>query len=438
VLMDPVTDDEVTLTSVRRIMARGVHNTKQQQQQQQGSPSSQSHQYQQLQPSSNNKDKRNTTTKASNNSLLSARDGEPAQQHHRHHNHHLDWLDEEKSDTAGASGGVFRTASSSDYDTDGDISKTSKKSHQSNSNTALDGPSQSQATDVNEFFATSRYSQAANNNNNNHHNNNNNHNNHNNNRRMDDDDRTFDYGDRDDDSNGSASYETRRRKEAERRAREAGGPLLSSPPPDATSTVDNPLINKDDVEHYTKSLDTPGMKLGAGVFCASTVGCLVLGPVGLLVGAAAVGIGMGIMQIPEEERNNLQSKAQKTMHTFHDKAVDASDSLSTSCASTYKDSGVADHLPQCLSGTETDVINDHDSTRSDNKIRSGINDDASQSIIHKSVPTNSNHKPSTLQGPQHESGFPTAHPAPNKDRIRNKKVACLRNGEFPGNFARRA
>jgi hypothetical protein len=238
---------------------------------------------------------------------------------------------------------------------------------------------------------------------------------------MDDDDRTFDYGDRDDDSNGSASYATRRRKEAERRARdaasvsEAKGTELA---PDANDTGESPLINKDDVEHYTKSLDTPAMKIGAGVVGAATVGCFCLGPVGLLVGAAAVGIGVGMMQIPEAERNNLQAKAQKAMSDFHDKAVDASDTLSSSCAATYNDSGVAEHLPQCLSGSET-VIKDHDSTRSD-KVRGGATDGSSV----KGAP-----KPSSLPGPQQELGNPSA-PAQNNDRLRNKKVAYLRNGEL--------
>jgi thiamine monophosphate kinase len=75
--------------------------------------------------------------------------------------------------------------------------------------------------------------------------------------------------------------------------------------------------------------------------------------VGLLVGAAAVGIGVGMMQIPEAERNNLQAKAHKTMSNLHDKALDASDSLSSSCTTTYNDSGVAEQLPHCLSGSET-------------------------------------------------------------------------------------
>jgi hypothetical protein len=73
-------------------------------------------------------------------------------------------------------------------------------------------------------------------------------------------------------------------------------------------------------------------------------------------------------------------------------------------------------------------------------VRGGTNDDASQSILHKSVPTNNHHhEPFFVPGPQHDqgilptwhdNGFPMAHPAPNKNRIQNKKVACLKMVSF--------
>jgi hypothetical protein len=168
-------------------------------------------------------------------------------------NHHLSsgggtgiWMDEEKSDKIGGipttgAGAVLQTTSSSDYDTDGDISNVSKGSRQ-----MLEGPSHSQATDVsNEFFTSSRFAQsnALNNKNNsnnliqNHH--------YNKNRKVDDDDRTFDYGDRDDGSNGSTSYAARERKEAERRARmvaesSLGGGQTIYPSQDFTNGGDRP------------------------------------------------------------------------------------------------------------------------------------------------------------------------------------------------------
>ena len=411
--MDPVTDDDVTLTSVRRIMASKNHATNASLP---GSPSNHSHQYQPLM--THRKNAENNGAKSRNRlqeSGLRSRDD-----FHRQHgtgggsgafssntsytrnrlNQGIDiyrdnngrkhqgqgWLDEEKSDKA--SGDVFRTASSSDYDTDGDISKTSKASRQSNN---LEGPSQSQGTDVNEFFSRSRYA---------HHG-----------RRTDDDDRTFDYGDRDDDSNGSASYATRRRREAERRAREAANSERKDPSPKGPEL---PLINKDDVEHYTKSLDTPVMKVGAGVVGAATLGCIVLGPVGLLVGAAAVGIGVGVMQIPEEQRNTMQDRARKTFQDIHDKAVDASENLSHSCLATYKDSGVAEHLPPCLSGDTT--TKDHESTHSEKK-----------RVLTDGGSVKSGKQPST---PNQVDGLSQTPTSQNSGRLRSKKVACFRNGKF--------
>ena len=59
---------------------------------------------------------------------------------------------------------------------------------------------------------------------------------------------------------------------------------------------------------------------------------VILGPVGLLVGAASVGIGMGVMQIPEEQRNNVQKQASASLEKARDIACDLSDSMSTNCA----------------------------------------------------------------------------------------------------------
>ena len=87
------------------------------------------------------------------------------------------------------------------------------------------------------------------------------------------------------------------------------------------------------------------VKTAAGVAIAATVGCVVLGPVGLLVGAAAVGIGVGVMQIPVEQRQNLEDKASRTLRQVSDTALTASESLSTACANSYQDSGLADHVP---------------------------------------------------------------------------------------------
>ena len=176
------------------------------------------------------------------------------------------------------------------------------------------------------------------------------------------DDDTYDYGDRDDDeeeeddmlaaavtatgsahddtdSQGSLSYEQRKKKiEQERVARAAAVAA-------AKAEMEGPFMKQDDVEHYRKVVDTPLGRTAAGVAAAATVGCILLGPLGLFLGVAAVGIGVGYMQIPEEQRQNMNSKVTDAMKSAHESAIDASEKLSVNCLATYKDSGMAEHVP---------------------------------------------------------------------------------------------
>jgi len=79
-------------------------------------------------------------------------------------------------------------------------------------------------------------------------------------------------------------------------------------------------------------LNRPNMKAALGIGAAATLGAVVLGPVGLLVGAASVGIGMGVMQIPEEQRQNVRNHAATSLEKARDIACDLSDHMSTNCA----------------------------------------------------------------------------------------------------------
>jgi len=400
--VEPTTDDEATLTSVRRIMTRDNVD--------EISKREKSHHYHHLQAQSTRGDdsinashRSGRTMQASQFALGSLQPKGAAKLSISGHTHsrpdrRRKWSHEGKSDKIGIPD-VFRAASSSDYDTDGDISKTSRQSN------ALDGPSQSQATDVNDFFARSKYA--------------------NSNRRMDDDDRTFDYGDRDDDSNGSNSFEARRRREAEQHLPEniPSKEWRETEPQRGPSS----LINKDDVEHYTRSLGSPAMKIGVGVIGAVTVGCIVLGPAGLLAGAACIGFGVGVMQIPDEEREKIQAKMQKTVNRVHEKAVDATESLSNSCAATYEESGVAEHLPPCLSlpVAGTAGSKDHESTRSEKR--------APKSTARETMVASKGGQKAAVPSsppPSLENGNPRSEAANSMERLRNKKVACLRNGTF--------
>ena len=158
-----------------------------------------------------------------------------------------------------------------------------------------------------------------------------------------DDERTFDYGERDaadeDDDDASVTFE--QRKEAARKAKEAEKTRKEG----FVDGAANPLLNTEDVSYYRQTLDTPAAKVTGGLVAAGTVGCLLLGPIGLLIGAAAVGIGVGVMQIPEEQRAHVKDKAVKTVHQAKESAVNASEVLSSSCSAGCHDLGVADHLP---------------------------------------------------------------------------------------------
>ena len=58
----------------------------------------------------------------------------------------------------------------------------------------------------------------------------------------------------------------------------------------------------------------------------------ILGPIGVLVGAASVGIGMGVMQIPEEQRNNVRNHTATSLEKIRNLAFDMSETMSSNCA----------------------------------------------------------------------------------------------------------
>lgn len=318
---------------------------------------------------------------------------------------------EEKSDKANATRGVVMArSSSSDYDTDGDRSRGPSAifSHQVINEQSM---SASQMTpDVAAFFEKqpghSRFSNTK------------------------DDDDTYDYSARDGnvfesktfdshreddvDSQGSMSYTKRREKETKAKEEEARKKAAAA----AKAGMENPFVHQDDVEHYRKTLDRPELKTGLGVVAAATIGCVVLGPVGLLVGAAAVGIGVGVMQIPEEQRSNMCDKAAEAVKGAHESAVHASEALSQSCANTYQTSGCADHVPQEMK-TCCSALDEANSVKAD-----GIDTAVSQAEVggSENIPT----KTDTFAN-NHGKEAKVISPL---NRFRNKKdnVAYFRQG----------
>eukprot|EP00978_Attheya_sp_CCMP212_P004619 scaffold10074_cov59-Attheya_sp.AAC.1 len=69
---------------------------------------------------------------------------------------------------------------------------------------------------------------------------------------------------------------------------------------------------------------------------------IVLGPTAMIVGAASVGVGVGILQMPEGQRASYREKAAKAIK--HAESV--SEKLSNSCAVACENSGVSKNYPQ--------------------------------------------------------------------------------------------
>lgn len=223
------------------------------------------------------------------------------------------------------------------------------------------------------------------------------------------DDPSYNYTD--DDSQGSLSYEQRRVKEQkEREARESAVAA-------AKEEMSGSLFKDKDVDEYRKSLDTPMAKTALGVIGAATLGCIVMGPVGLLVGAAAVGIGVGVMQIPEEQRSDMQQRANKVLEKAQESALNASEAMSNSCANSYRDSGVADHMPaeinRCCAALEAPVSN----------LENQSND-----LIQENNKQSSDNSPSAIDGSKAKEikGNAVSKAANGRAKDGRKRVACMR------------
>lgn len=66
----------------------------------------------------------------------------------------------------------------------------------------------------------------------------------------------------------------------------------------------------------------------AGVLC----GAIMFGPLGIFLGAAGMGVGYKVSQMPEDERSEVKSKASSAIHKLQESAVAANETISTSCA----------------------------------------------------------------------------------------------------------
>lgn len=266
------------------------------------------------------------------------------------------WKGEEKSNK-GMNMRMMARSSSSDYETDGEASRGATSALYGEQ--LMQGPSlsASQLTpDVSAFYDRRNRQQQS---------------------RNKEDDETFDYSARDDvdddDDNGyaaqtfdtghniddashdSVSYSKRIEKKTKAKEDQARKKAAAA----ARAGMTSPFMQNETVEQCRKHLENPTVKTGLGVAAAATVGCVVMGPVGLLVGAAAVGIGVGVLQIPAEQRRVMKEKATEAFKGAQESAMNCSESISNSCAHTYQNSGITDHVPEemktCCTAIEEEV-----------------------------------------------------------------------------------
>ena len=218
------------------------------------------------------------------------------------------------------------------------------------------------------------------------------------------DDDTFDYGDRDEydsgqegsvvfDQDDSVGFEEKRQAAAAYQKKES-------------MEESSPLLTRADVEHYCRSLDTPVMKTAVSIVVAGTVGILLLGPVGLLVGTATVGIGVGVMQIPEEQRNNVKSKATSALLRAQESALNASEALSSTCAASCHEANkkLPMEMKQCFVSDEIVTVDTEASIKKSESGKKGDDRSVKGSVV--------------------------TYEKPSPGQSKNRRVACGRNGRI--------
>lgn len=93
--------------------------------------------------------------------------------------------------------------------------------------------------------------------------------------------------------------------------------------------------------------DPKSTAIGLGV-AGALCGAIVLGPMGMVLGAAGAGVGYKFSQMPEKERSEVKNKASSAMQKLRVSAMAANDTISSSCAS-------------ACGGLHTDETNDNPS-----------------------------------------------------------------------------
>jgi hypothetical protein len=118
------------------------------------------------------------------------------------------------------------------------------------------------------------------------------------------------------------------------------------------------------------------------------------------------------MQIPEEQRRNMQEKASEALRGAHESAMNASEAVSMSCAKSYRESGMDEHVPlemkTCCTAIDEEVTSGQDYGDGEILVAGDDKEKRAEALGNKGSDGKTNLSP--------------------KFRNKKDKVACLREG----------
>lgn len=133
------------------------------------------------------------------------------------------------------------------------------------------------------------------------------------------------------------------------------------------------------------------------------------------------------MQIPAEQRSNIGSKAGVALKSAKESCLQASDHLSNTCANTYQESGIDEHVPDTVKTCCQSMPGDTNEVDT-----MAVGDDTLDKTAEATVSTNGDGLNTTMTSNDKVDNRATEkkNGSPNRNLNKNtQKVACLRQGK---------
>ena len=172
---------------------------------------------------------------------------------------------------------------------------------------------------------------------------------------------------------------------------------------------------EDELQKNLKSIgNSPLAKTAAGISAVALVG-LAVGPVGFVLGAAAVGAGIGVMHLPEEKRNEMHERATHILNDANEQARILNETVSTSCVQVCEQAGMSKAAEKYSTHVNCDKKSEMDIDVTESEMNLDADDNK---ITGRGI-----HNPET--GPMDDDRQSMMMPRVNC----NRRVACFRRGE---------